>query len=307
MRHMNAMRSGRRGFTLVELLVVMAIIAILVSMTAAGVFSLRTSQAKARTETDMKKIASALDQQWTAALVKAANDPLPSTPDIQALADNDPRRARVIYTKLYLMQEFPQSVAEAASNPRYANEFIVPGSSPTAYYTQPPTPAEQAEQAERQSAACIYLALSTSRGGVTFNPEDIGSTALGTIELANPNNPAQVKKFKVFLDAWRKPITFVRWAPTNALQGELDNPQFGYVTPSAFNNTPPRLDRQDIEGTLLNWTTPNATNVANALGYQLTPAHNLIPYLVSAGPDKRYWTEEDIVSFRLRKQGQRGD
>src|SRR5207244_2852827 len=68
----------RAGFTLIELLIVISIIFILASLTLAAVFNLRESQMKNFTEATVQKLASALDQQWKAAIDQIREEPVPN-------------------------------------------------------------------------------------------------------------------------------------------------------------------------------------------------------------------------------------
>ena len=60
----NSSTTREAGFSLVEMLVVMAIIAILVSLTAAAVFKVIGVQRANNTQTTLKSVSSLLDKQW---------------------------------------------------------------------------------------------------------------------------------------------------------------------------------------------------------------------------------------------------
>jgi prepilin-type N-terminal cleavage/methylation domain-containing protein len=109
--HRNHGPKRTAGFSLVEMLVVMAIIAILVSLTAAAVFKVIGVQRANNTVLTVKSASSLLDKQWAAVIGQAKNEQIPSS--VMTLAGNDPTRARVIWTKLRLRQEFPMNISEA--------------------------------------------------------------------------------------------------------------------------------------------------------------------------------------------------
>ena len=109
--HRNHGRKRTAGFSLVEMLVVMAIIAILVSLTAAAVFKVIGVQRANNTVLTVKSASSLLDKQWAAVISQAKNEQIPSS--VMTLAGYDPARARVIWTKLRLRQEFPMNISEA--------------------------------------------------------------------------------------------------------------------------------------------------------------------------------------------------
>ena len=113
MSKMHRMHGTRRtaGFSLVEMLVVIAIIAILVSLSAAAVFKVIGVQRANNTQLTVKSASSLLDKQWAAVINQAKNEQIPVS--VMTLAGNDPTRARVIWTKLRLRQEFPMNISEA--------------------------------------------------------------------------------------------------------------------------------------------------------------------------------------------------
>src|SRR4051794_21925500 len=101
----------RIGFTLVELLVVFAIIAILSALTVVAVFKVIGVQQHSNTELTVKTVSSLLDKHWAAVLNQNKNSQIPAK--VMAIAANDPRRAQVIWNKLKLKQEFPMNLTEA--------------------------------------------------------------------------------------------------------------------------------------------------------------------------------------------------
>src|SRR5690349_1851334 len=104
-------RPGRPGFTLVELLVVLAILVILVALTAGATLNVITTQRQRNSELTIQKLGGVLDGQWKAVIQDAASEVIPDSVTTN-LANGDPVRARVIWTKFRLMQEFPMSYAE---------------------------------------------------------------------------------------------------------------------------------------------------------------------------------------------------
>src|SRR5215472_5628424 len=102
---------GRRGFTLVEILVVLTIILVLVSLGVSAYMKIANYQQRRNTETLVQKVDVNFQKQWRAVLDTAKTD---SVSDIAVyLANNDARRARVIHVLLCLRREFPTNFAEA--------------------------------------------------------------------------------------------------------------------------------------------------------------------------------------------------
>src|SRR5262249_41665762 len=117
--HAHAARPTRRaGFTLVEVLVVLAILSILFTLAASATMQVVSSQRKNNTELTVSKVATALHQQWMAVIDQAKKEQIPEpfySTTLLPVAGNDDQRARVIWIKLRLKQEFPMTFAEAVN------------------------------------------------------------------------------------------------------------------------------------------------------------------------------------------------
>lgn len=108
----------RPGFTLVELLVVMAIIAVLVALIAAGVFAVIPGQTASQTRTVVRGLDKILMAHWNEVIDMAKKESIPAGSNVWTLAGNDAlktERARVLWIKLRLMEAFPQSLDELDS------------------------------------------------------------------------------------------------------------------------------------------------------------------------------------------------
>jgi prepilin-type N-terminal cleavage/methylation domain-containing protein len=234
-----------QGFTLIELLVVVSIIAILASLTASGVFQYLEAQTQANTETNMRAVDKVLRQHLDVELSLAAKTPMPDAVIKMAtnngtVSDPQQKRARVIWSTLWIVKEFPMSYAEArnpvaaiATSPVYGSlAAVLPGKK--TYINALKTASGAGTPVE--PATCLLLALSQSRGGVRLDPENLHSGA------ADTNSDG----LKEVVDGWGNPLGFYRFPTGNQ---DLDG-----IKPSSLLFRNPL----DPEGTLMDpaWNNP---------------------------------------------------
>src|SRR5262245_24763239 len=112
MIHRTQNRDRHGGFTLIEILVVLAILGILVGLLAVAIFGLIGGQSQKNTETMLRKLHDGTQQQWSEACKQFRTGQAP--PSAVTLAGVDPtgKRTQIIWMKLQLRREFPQSYAE---------------------------------------------------------------------------------------------------------------------------------------------------------------------------------------------------
>jgi hypothetical protein len=200
---------------------------------------------------------------------------------LSLLAGGDEARARVIYIKLRLRQEFPMTLQEAL------NPVVLSASGlPSLYKTTLTGMGITAPPATRQpyeSAACLLLALQRTRGGMSFSPDSVDVNSV----QAEPTTG-----LKYYVDGWGTPFAFYRWA----LNSDID--QLNKAQPP--DPAAKFRDSQDREGALMNptwWSTTSPVNYRQNFvsllhplpGAQTDPPRSafLTPIIVSAGPDKR--------------------
>jgi prepilin-type N-terminal cleavage/methylation domain-containing protein len=268
--------NDRPGFTLVELLVVVSIIVVLAALVASATLQAIVVQQQRTTETTIQKIWNSLDQEWKAVIDQVKLETPPAIVK-QNLAGNDDRRAKVIWRKLRLKQEFPMNFSEAVAP---APTFI----SPRASYADalsgwtPPSPPNN----DLESGACLYMALKQNRRGMNFDVDSaLSSSELGTVTLNG-------RQFTTFMDGWGHPMTFYRW-PTG-------NPE---LNASADVASSPNRDVQDPEGTLTNptWVSSNPgalqfSHMPNPLCHPLPGPPPTVP-----GSPSSFRLEPVIASF----------
>src|SRR5437868_12533985 len=116
-------RATRVGFTLVELLVVLAIILVIIVLSSAAAIQVMAYQRGSVSSTTLKVVSDSLDRQWRYVVGQANREPISrdTNPAVYFLASygtsatnqNIEKRARVIYVLMRLKQEFPMNFSEA--------------------------------------------------------------------------------------------------------------------------------------------------------------------------------------------------
>jgi prepilin-type N-terminal cleavage/methylation domain-containing protein len=287
-------RSARRaGFTMIEMLVVVTIIAILLSLTTAAVLKLIPAQQSFNTKTALTRFDSDLQRAYRAAADKFRHEPIPNQGSalynayqiVYSTAGNDHARAQVIWTKLRLKQTFPNNFSEAL-NPTplpalsyYQTKLNALG------YTTANTISPPYQTQPWESSVCLLWALQRGEDGPALKESDFGTGSLKDFPVTV--NPGQTVKGLV--DDWGTPLAFCRW-PVNSTVVNPGGAQSG-----------DKNDSDDPTGLLeaTNWEMSGASLSANAVQFvnwchplALHPANTkaqtfrIYPLIVSAGPDK---------------------
>jgi len=109
----------RPAFTMIELIVVIGIIVLLATLSAATVMRVRTAQRETNTNNVMRAVTMGLNEQWKQAVQKiSAEEPHEiirqmTSKSQQAGCGDDKSRAKALHMYLRLRQEFPQTFTEA--------------------------------------------------------------------------------------------------------------------------------------------------------------------------------------------------
>jgi prepilin-type N-terminal cleavage/methylation domain-containing protein len=274
MRH----RTGRAAYTLVELLIVIAIILVLASLTTAAAMALIMTQHERSTKFTMRQVEGARKKHWEAVVKEADKDTAwktrPGGSTIVAMANGDDKLGHVLYVKFCLKRDFPTSFAEAL-NP----VPLPPNNSYVAYLNNLGITAAtlKATPDAHESAACLYMALSMNHGGVKTNLDQLN---VGVRSFPAPNG-----QIKALVDDWANPFLFARWPVGDSTLDSLYPVTDGSVI----------RDPEDRDGLLTGslatswWNTQNRATfeqVGHSVSKNGQPyAYYLVPVLVSGGRD----------------------
>jgi prepilin-type N-terminal cleavage/methylation domain-containing protein len=321
----------RRGFTLVELLLVVALMAVLVALSTGAYFRIRASELVRATEATESKLNTLMDKRWTAIRDQADSDLKTGTPAVGAVlqfAGNDKDRARTIWTYLKFKNEFPTTVTEACSPVTLPTGFVV--FQPRSVFTQQFGGAgTTGTNTPEESAAVFYLALTaTGNRGETVGPDGTQQqTGDVSVSVTPPSGTQAVKTMRAYMDSWGNPIMFVRMASTDEVNNspyvrttgsankDFLDPLGKLLTPSASWTAPPSTPSPTSMLDLF-WAKVMQNHIKAGMGtlnletsYSV-PARNWVPTVISMGPNKKwdgFFDEDNIVSYRLRREGNRGD
>jgi prepilin-type N-terminal cleavage/methylation domain-containing protein len=285
---------GRPGFTLIEMLVVITIIALLLTLSAAAILRFTGVGQRNATQAQLTKLATLLRDRWNIALEIARKEPIPTTPvNVVSWIDtnfgtttNTPLR-RVIYIKLKLRQEFPMTFDEAlnltATSPLPSPLPALPVYQQ--YLTNLGIAGSSAQTAPYESAACLAMILQRGSSGAGFTPEDLGVGAA-------VNFPNGASSIPALVDGWGSPLAFVRSPagdPVLNPGGARSGPSNDTTDPTGLLCVPTWLaSTVPVTG---GGTVAVTTNFDTVFGYtppSTSPAtsYYLPPLIVSPGPDK---------------------
>ena len=325
----------RGGFTLVELLVVISLIAILLALSAGAFFRIQSSQNVFNAEKTLEKLHSLMDSKWKITLDDARKT-VPADATFLTSLGGDKERAQIVWTYAKLKNEMPMTFAEllgpsgTVAAPQPITLQLVPTPIqlyPRKVYLNVITAASAGASLELQSAALFYTMVSQTASGGTMN------SAEGTSYQTTTDSATGLTHF---VDAWGKPVAFVR----HALNGEINSTPFAHPAKAKGYPTGPLINSSLDNGGKLTFDMKNtwyfpaypapsinlntAQNLRGSLNVGLPTAYevkfdnvNQLPTLVSAGANNDFganWLDpsdddaaDNLLSYRLRSVGAKGN
>lgn len=303
----------RAGFTMVEILVVISIMAVLMALTASAVMRMTGVQQENNTNTTLRYLSSLLDKQWKIVVDQSMNpnsktDPptnvtavtavIPATivgtpaTDQEAQAEVD-KRSRIIYTKLKLRQEFPMNFWEVLNPAPMGGNPIYQKTLNDAGITAPTLGNGNAAPNKWESAVCLWMALKQSRSGIALNMDDLGPAAL--VDVRDPLYGAVRPGLKAFVDGFGEPLHFYRWPTGNT---DLNATVLG-------TRVTPESSEEDRLLAVPGWVNSPGGNrfrqFCHALPVGGNNAYKLVPVIAAGGRDKVLAVQQTAPQVRMSR------
>lgn len=228
-RPLHAAPNARRGFTLVELMVTLVIIAILSSLSLAGLNGARHRSKVAKTQSTLRKLNEAIVPQYE----DYTSRRVPATGGSPIAVARD----RLVKLRLLLTREMPDSWDDVFANPlavnslASANDYLKTGPVRT-YAAFKASFGPAGPSPDFGNAECLHMIISRSGFDSSwmemFRGDEVGD--------------ADGDSAQEFRDGWNRPIRYIRWAPgfVSPVQ-QLDTPDpFDPLLVSGFPNDPDR-------------------------------------------------------------------
>lgn len=296
--------TARPGFTLVEMLMVVAIITILLAITTVGLQKATDAQKNRSSKEQVYKLQQSLDAEYQRVVQQSADDvrggKVPQA--VKDYCDKDANRATAVWTAMQLRRQFPQSFAEVllhiyianrngalvmdvTTNPSPPDSVYLLRSLATFQQVNGATTTAQNAQTD-ESGALLYLILaekSASGGGAMASSAD---------ELSRLRQvPFGPKSLNTFADAFGRSLGFTRWDQSAEVQA-----------PPYLDAKNPIKDPLDPRNLVAGWADPaKRAQMATAppRGLLFT-GQNRMANVYSLGKDMAD-PSDDIIGYRLRR------
>lgn len=185
----------RRGFTLVELLVVICIIAVLASAIMFAMMGAIAEGKRVRTNTQIERINDIIAVKWEAYMTRRVPIDIPSGTGPRAAS-----RLRLDALHELMRMEMPDRISDVKNGPAVLRERP----SLNAAYNRRKDANGGTWSPQYQGAECLYMIVALTRDGTRNGLEFFSENEIG--DKDNDGMPE-------IHDGWGNPIEFLRWAP----------------------------------------------------------------------------------------------
>ncbi len=182
-------RTSRRGFTLIEMLVVIMIVGMLATMTLAALSSAERAAKEARTKATIAKIDKFIMQKYASYQHRRA--PV----NLTGKSPKEAAQVRLAAIRQLQMLEMPDAVEDFKDTSRYAGGIPY---DTNASYTRFNAQVGQTTNSAYTPAELLYLIIMGMEGA----QESFSQMEIGDVDGNG---------LKEFIDGWGRPIFFIRW------------------------------------------------------------------------------------------------
>jgi prepilin-type N-terminal cleavage/methylation domain-containing protein len=200
----------RFGYTFVELLVVLIIVAILMSLGTGAILRFIGAGSQSATQGYLRNLKSKADAQWKAVRDKAdkdayiASDTYWSTAMTLSGATTYNPSVKAKYIELRLAQAFPQTFGEALNAGTQYGKTLAAYAPYKTYLNNLGITAASATTQDYESAVCLLMALQQGPQNTGLNADELGSGATKMFTLASG------QQARGLVDGWGTPLMFTR-------------------------------------------------------------------------------------------------
>jgi prepilin-type N-terminal cleavage/methylation domain-containing protein len=245
------LRAARAGFTLAEMLMAIAIIAVLIALSAAAILRFMDVGPYNATAANLGKLKGSLDAQWQAVVKKANDEPMNIDPSMLGFANTpvtDPA-VRTRYVDYKMMQAFPISFAEAlnpSTNPlttastfgpwRPYDDFLRRLLNINLSHSAVP-PMQAASLAARcappqtQQAICLMMIVERGPQNAGVTADKIAGGMVKKLEVRIASDAGTVNSAEGLVDSWGRELLFTRNYPPGSNNA---SPQFVVLSTGAI-------------------------------------------------------------------------